>query len=237
VKILYTILTCTKTQLNADACRDTWVQDIRKPHDWFFYGDTEQSKKYSKCWDCEPDTGDTYDNLPKKTLNMLKMSLQYDWDYIYKCDDDTYVVPSRLERLLSNREPQSLSFIGQAWSNKGNPKLPWNYAAGGAGYVISRAALVTAIKKITYVCEKSPAIGMNEDMAVSKALWLTGINLESCELLSQGLWVSRQQRKGNLQWLADTEKTGLQEILRGNISTHHINYQSMYKIHNKYKGV
>ena len=229
-KILYTILTCSKTQLNADACTNTWTQDINTPHDWFFYGDKNQSKNYHKYWDCTPLDGDTYENLAKKTLLMLQTSLQYDWDFLYKCDDDTYVVPSRLEKLLANRDPAQPCFIGCVKDNVG-----FEYAQGGAGYIISRSALITAIESITHACEADWRKGMGEDTCISKALTQSNIQLEPCELLSCGLWIPRPKRKNNPQWLIDAQEYGLQEIKSGNISTHHINHQSMIEIHKHVK--
>ena len=38
MKILVAILTYDGTQKNADACIDTWVNDIQTPHEYYFYG-------------------------------------------------------------------------------------------------------------------------------------------------------------------------------------------------------
>lgn len=231
MKILFTILTCSQTQLNADACINTWIQDVNTPHDWFFYGDKNQSKNHHKYWDCSPHDGDTYKNLAKKTLRMLETSLQYDWDFIYKCDDDTYVVPSRLEKLLANRDPAKHCFIGCLKSNVG-----FEYAQGGAGYIISRSALITAMENIARTCKEALQLNMQEDTSVSKALIQSNVQLESCELLSQGLWIPRPKRENNPQWQLDAQKHGLQEILSGNISAHHINHHGMIEIHKAFKN-
>ena len=72
---------------------------------------------------------------------------------------------------------------------------------------------------------------MQEDTCISKALTQSNIQLEPCELLGCGLWIPRPKRKNNPQWLIDAQEYGLQDILSGNISTHHINHQAMIEIH------
>ena len=61
----------------------------------------------------------------------------HDVDWFMKADDDTFVVVENLERLLSPLDPTKPYYIGH-WASG---ELDGGYNGGGAGYVISKAAL------------------------------------------------------------------------------------------------
>ena len=105
MKILTAILSCSDTQDRANSCLNTWIKDIKPPHNYFFYGDEKQSKIMMNTWNCTPDKGECRSRLPEKTYKMLEMSLDYDWDFLFKCDDDTYVVFDMLVELLQTYNP------------------------------------------------------------------------------------------------------------------------------------
>lgn len=172
MKILTAILTCSATQKRANACLETWVKDIKPPHEYYFYGDSLQSKTMNKTWNCTPDEGECRGRLPKKTHKMLKKSLEYDWDFLFKCDDDTYVVHDKLSKLLDKYNPSEDLYIGSAMWGKG-----FKYAQGGAGYILTRTAVIKCIKSLKN--HKNA-----EDYSVGKALSEEGVNLSEFQLLS-----------------------------------------------------
>lgn len=95
---------------------------------------------------------DGYFQLWEKMREAMRYALCYEWDYYFKCDDDTYVVPERLDAALDaaylapknltrpgNPGPKRVGsepeYVGTTWSPEGNPSL---YAHGGAGYFLTR---------------------------------------------------------------------------------------------------
>lgn len=82
----------------------------------------------------EPDTvaldcPDDYDHLPAKVIGFFTHCLEnFEFDWLFKCDDDTYVALDRLGQLIS---PEN-GLIGNEFLNsRGAP-------SGGAGYFVSR---------------------------------------------------------------------------------------------------
>ena len=112
MKVLITILTNHTSQHQADACMNTWVKKIKPPHDYYFYGSEPQSRAMEKCWNCSPQLGEHRWRLPEKTFNMLVESLNHEWDFLYKCDDDTYVNPDNLALELERYKNRKSLFLG-----------------------------------------------------------------------------------------------------------------------------
>jgi len=83
MKILTAILTCSSTQDRANACLNTWIREIKVPHDYVFYGDESQSQSMNKTWNCSPDKGESRRGLPEKTYKMLVKSLKHEWVVSY----------------------------------------------------------------------------------------------------------------------------------------------------------
>jgi len=186
MKILVAILTCSSTQTRADACLATWIKDIKSPHDYFFYGNKTQSEKMPKTWNCEPDKGECRNGLTEKTYKMLVKSLDYEWDFLFKCDDDTYVCFDRLIEFLKTYDPSQDLYIGKQLGQKG-------YAQGGAGYVLTRSAVKKCIESLKHFYRNRSKIegiyGIKqaaEDYYVGLALKEQEINLTPTFSLSWG---------------------------------------------------
>ena len=178
MKILTAILTCSGTQKRADACIDTWIKDIKSPHEYYFYGSKTQSKKMNRTWNCESDEGEARDRLPEKTYRMLVESLNHDWDFLFKCDDDTFVVFDGLIDLLKKYHPDDDLYIGMGIVN------PFAYAQGGAGYALTRGAVKKCIKSLKHLCNDESKNKYAEDYSVGLALKEQGINLTNTSLLT-----------------------------------------------------
>ena len=73
---------------------------------------------------------DDYRHLPAKGLAFYQYALEhYDFDWLFKCDDDTYLALDRLESLCDGR----YDLVGDmSLADRGFP-------SGGAGYLMSRA--------------------------------------------------------------------------------------------------
>lgn len=112
-----------------EACRRTWVRDFTGEC-VFFVGDVETD-------DCIRLTClDDYPSLYIKQFQMIER-LQ-DHDYVFFCDDDTYVV---IDRLL-NCGFENHDYQGCAYLHAGGRVM----AYGGSGFFLSRRAMQEVLK-------------------------------------------------------------------------------------------
>lgn len=128
LKVLIAIPTCEADKELEEACKATWAghQEWNLPFPMvaniaFLDGPTLG-------------VADGYDDLPIKVQAICKWALQLDYDFLFKCDSDTYVWMNRL--FTSGFEQHDYS----GWTGgKVAPKD--EYASGGAGYWLSRRAM------------------------------------------------------------------------------------------------
>jgi galactosyltransferase len=111
------------------------------------------------------DCPDTYEHLSQKTLGLIDVAAEYDYDLLIKCDSDIYFLP-----LYENiSEFLNYDCLG---SVRVNP--PWNqgipYAQGGC-YSLSKRAMVEVLK------QRSLFTTGIEDGAIGKALHSANIRL------------------------------------------------------------
>jgi len=64
------------------------------------------------------------------------------WDYLFKCDDDTYVSIPRLAAYAA-KELAGRDYVGAQW------RAGVGYASGGAGYFLSRKAAELVARRLT----------------------------------------------------------------------------------------
>lgn len=181
--------------LRVAALRDTWLRDVApfKEHiDYrLFYGAPHHRQP-------EPDEvflgcGDTYADLPAKTIEICRWAAARDYGYVFKCDDDTGVYVDRVIQ-----EPLTGRFDYGGYLNG-------KIATGGTGYWLSRRAFTT-------IAEKASANNhWAEDVTVSKCLFAHNI---------QGVHLSghRTGREDHWFW-----KNGFdpEEPLMGSITSFH----------------
>ena len=112
------------------ACRETWLDDARALGQTVDVVDSELLG-----------VPDTYDTLPMKTAAACRYALDfYDWDHLFKCDDDTYVsIPRFMAYDLKGREYVG----GSRCYNSGV-----SYCHGGAGYFLSRRMAEVVAKEL-----------------------------------------------------------------------------------------
>lgn len=216
MKILVAILTHAGTQSNADACIRTWLKDIAHPHEYYFYGSKAQSQKMDRTWNCEPDEGEARFRLPEKTYKMLVESLNHDWDFLFKCDDDTFVAFDRLINLLKNYNFNDDLYIGGKIVN------PFAYAQGGAGYILTRSAVEKCIDSLKYFHNDKLKNKRAEDYSVGLALKEQGVNLAHADLLSTPAPKVAKQN----------QSVCIDAIIKENkITTHYVNSETMNNIY------
>jgi len=218
MKILVSILTHEGTQSSADACTKTWLKDIQDPHEYYFYGSKHQSQKMDRTWNCEPDDGECRGRLPEKTYKMLVESLNHDWDFLFKCDDDTFVVFDRLIDLLKNYNPNDELYIGCKIVN------PIAYGQGGAGYILTRGAVRKCIKSLQHIYNDRSRNKIAEDYSVALALIEQGIALTATKWLTSP---TPQHARQNQSVCVD-------DIVNKNvITTHYVRPETMLRIYDE----
>ena len=216
MKILTTILTYSGTQEQANACLDTWVNNIKAPHEYFFYGDQQQSQKMDKTWNCSPDEGEARFRLPEKTYKMLVESLKHEWDFLFKCDDDTYINFDKLMQFLKDYDASADWYIGGKIVN------PFPYAQGGAGYILTRKAVEKCLQSLKHFYKNEFKNKSAEDYSIGLALRDQKIDLTVTDLLSTPSPDSaRSDQSVCMNAIMNHDK----------ITTHYVNSNTMRQIH------
>ena len=148
VNILVGICSCNNAHQRRIACRETWLSHPQPGIECrFFLGRREPLSN-------EPDVvnlwvDDGYYHLPAKGLAFYKWALEnYDFDWLFKCDDDTYLALDRLASLCDSR----YDLIGDPCVD--SRKAP----SGGAGYFMSRRLVELFVQN----ADKISAIGAED---------------------------------------------------------------------------
>jgi hypothetical protein len=128
-KILIGICSHGENRPARDAIRETWMCALPlNIKALFFAGRIDPGESQIVDLKC----ADHYEALPGKVQAFFRYALQHeDFDYLFKCDDDTYLVADRLEQLLDNHS----EIVGDGQLKKGS------WFCGGAGYLLSRNAV------------------------------------------------------------------------------------------------
>jgi hypothetical protein len=139
-KILYVILhTCTRPDRH-DGVVNSWGKDV----DYIFYADCDnEEKKIIKVSD-----DSTYSSNEPKHINVIKYLIEnnYQYEWFFFCDDDTFVNTKNLEHDFSIFEKDKVngSILKGTWSKD----TTLNYCSGGAGYLIHKSLLEIISKNI-----------------------------------------------------------------------------------------
>jgi len=157
-RVLVGVCSCRRHARQRAGVRESWAQHVpERVRVAFFVGDGPEG--------CEPDVWqlacpDTYEALPSKIQAFVRRALlEPDWEFLFKCDDDTYVVTDRLIQLPSLGE-----FVGSA------DTAPGGFASGGGGYLMSRRCA-------RLVAEAETPVPGCEDVWVSRTLREQGVTL------------------------------------------------------------
>jgi hypothetical protein len=169
-KIFIIICSCNKDKsLNLrKSCRSTWLVDIPKNINYkFFVGDGYGGDEDDVV---NLDVDDSYWGLPNKVRRIYEWLFEngIDFDYIFKCDDDTYVKTEKIHDLISDGH----DFVGNVFLDDESKK----FASGGAGYFLSKSLLEKILK------EKIPKRGL-EDVTFSKLALKNTKNYKSSDKL------------------------------------------------------
>jgi len=162
-RVIIGILSCQKTGDRKRAVEATWLRDLPQKNvtAYFLVGRPGRPAELSGntlYLDCP----DTYLGLPEKVLAFLEYAHTHlEYDYVFKCDDDTYVdvgewsrVPYRdgdftVGQLMEyNHEFRKwLREKGLEWNPEYDEfmKMVGRFPCGGEGYFLSRRAVATVM--------------------------------------------------------------------------------------------
>lgn len=156
------------------AQRDTWLKDLVGMADYkFFLGhpasDAEDVVSLDMAdgpiWLTSQRNGPRTLVLNRKTEGLVKYAYEQGYDFVFKCDDDTFAWPHRL--LLSEFEKYDYSGFVDRHYAKDIGFYQW--AQGGSGYWLSRKAMAVIVEHGLHLV---PA----EDFAVGQILARNGIH-------------------------------------------------------------
>lgn len=167
-RILVAVCSCHKYPEKRQAVRETWFSnEVDGVVCRFFVGrgDTENMETDT----IEVDAGDSYEELPSKVLSLFRHALEhFEFDWLFKCDDDTYLSLERLKKIVH----PGISLLGnETLDQRGFP-------SGGAGYLLSRELV-----KLLAADSTLPSTGA-EDVIIGEAAIRHGAVPQSTRLLN-----------------------------------------------------
>ena len=134
LKIIVGVLTPAEMTQRRLACSSTWVRRLNASPNVrvvFLVGANAEKARLDGD-DLRLPCGDDYYSLVHKTKEFCRWALTQAFDYLFKCDDDTFVVADRFLEF----DPAGRDYIGVDPVDHINPR----FASGGAGYWLSRRA-------------------------------------------------------------------------------------------------
>ncbi len=182
-KILIAIISCKRDIDNGfnDAIRDTWIRHIPEGVDYKFIigqNDGLVLKDDEVMLPCPDD----YNNLPYKTKALLEWALVNDYDFVYKCDTDTYLMPDR----LINSGFHNFDYVGHFNGPIGQTNTIYgclySWTSGGSGYCLSKKAMQIVVSYDASHMSMCPVLQIPcEDLWVGQLL---GEHIENGKILA-----------------------------------------------------
>lgn len=131
------------------ACRDSWMARVRELgfRAAFVFANGNFPTDYSAD-DCIAldEVPEGYLELPQKTRAFCQRALAVpNWEFLWKCDDDTFVHPERFADLCARTLASNIGYMGV---DVGTRQGLCPYASGGAGYFLSRACVEVVAEKL-----------------------------------------------------------------------------------------
>ena len=145
---LIAISTCWDFELNGnnDALRLTWLPEAERFADVRFLVGTGQGAERTLLdvglpadTVLLPEVPDDYGHLTYKTRASAAWALERNYDFLFRCFPDTYVVPERLFACDFAKYDYYGDFRGDPSTNEVTHQKAQNYASGGPGYSLSQA--------------------------------------------------------------------------------------------------
>jgi Galactosyltransferase len=176
-KLFVAILSCWQDERNGNnnAVRETWLKDMCGLNYAFILGEpsVQQVMLVEPPSDIQMyGVDDGYNALPWKTKFAVQYALNAGYDYLYKCDRDTFVLPRRL--MSCGYEQRNYLGHFPLHPREGDitsgPDMAGHhvYASGGCGYFLSRKAME--------IITNEPVLDWAEDRWVGDTLARAGVH-------------------------------------------------------------
>ena len=161
MKILYVILTCQKyLSTRCEWQKKTWLKDVEAdPQSDYVLLCAAPDPSNSHIFGCN--THDDYSSCPYKYHNFILNNKLDNYDFVFFCDDDTFVYHDRLVKLLDNYDPKESYLLGQ-WLQH---EKDFIVMSGGAGFAISNELykkiynLIISTKELPFYLSSDVTIG------------------------------------------------------------------------------
>jgi histo-blood group ABO system transferase len=201
-RVLVGICSCRAYFEKRQAVRETWLAGCHAPIvATFFVGNGEAVMADLNYGDVVVvNAPDDYESLPAKVMAFFRHALDhFEFDWIFKCDDDTYLAPERLLELTRGDH----DFAGNEFIETSG------YASGGAGYLLSRALVELLVKDVSLAATGA------EDMIISGAAVMKGARgLITNRLCWDGKRIPRRDNDViSSHWLAPDQMRAIHTLL------------------------
>jgi len=176
MSILYGVLSCFSQPERRQAVIDTWANDLLPGDELvFIVGDPTANRTYRAGNLLIAPCPDVYRHLTDKVYWFFKWaSLNSRAEYVFKCDDDTYIRPERMASLPDGE------YVGHKLYHK---KHGVTYASGGAGYRLPMWLLPGLTEELKCSMSDPPKFETIEDMMVGDTLNRMGYSIRHSGLL------------------------------------------------------
>lgn len=234
VRILCLVLTIDADfDSKAKTVEGTWA---KRCNSYYFVANTKRTGPHI----IHSTVDEKRNNLMKKVTNAFKhiyANLMSEFDWIFKCDDDTYAILENMRFLLSHYNSSKPGYLGYHF----NRHVHNGYMSGGAGYVLSKAAFKTLVEEGLYkdICNFSPTNldpEASEDINIGQCLNKTGVPvLSSLDVFRRETfhpYPIQQYLTGSLpgylyEWAMTKPETGPMCCSRFTVTFHYMSPESM----------
>ncbi len=152
MKILYVILTCDKNANRQQYQKDTWLKGVD-----YIYLD-------------KPVGEEIYNNAPLKYVEFFQQKkFIFDYDWLFFCDDDTFVFTAKLYAYLLPINADAYIMSGFKGGTFSLHNLDITWCSGGAGIALN----INCIKKIWCFLMNVPRPLITHETDISLAIWAT----------------------------------------------------------------
>lgn len=144
------------------AVRSTWMRRLPPGMQSVFFVGEVPHRRISEPKVVQLPCPDDYEHLPRKSREVFRWALENQvFDWVFKCDDDTFVQPERLAALVAGGLDARCLYGGREPKGRNRP-------SGGAGYLLHRSMLERIVADPAW-----PDCGA-EDVEVARAVSRAG---------------------------------------------------------------